>query len=84
MASEREDKSAGTTVVARSGDARVPERFAGAPASRDVVKLFGFSHRTARGLLSAWADGGFVVVADPAKKSRKNSLAAKFRRTVLS
>jgi Fic family protein len=47
--------------------------------SRDVQKLFGISQRTARGLLSTWVDDGFVVVADPAKKSRKYSLAEEFR-----
>jgi len=52
--------------------------------SRDLVGLFGFSERTARSLLSAWVEGGFVLVADPAKKSRKYSLAAKYRRGVLT
>jgi len=43
--------------------------------SRDVEKLFGISQRTARGLLSAWAEAGFLMVADPAKKRRKYALA---------
>jgi Fic family protein len=47
--------------------------------SRDVEKLFTVSQRTARNLLNGWAAGGFLVVADPAKKSRKYGLASEFR-----
>lgn len=47
--------------------------------SRDVENLFGFSQRTARNLLTAWVDAGVMVVADPAKKSRKYRLAGEFR-----
>jgi Fic family protein len=47
--------------------------------SRDVQKLFGVSQRTARVLLAAWAESGFVIVADPAKKSRKYGLARTFK-----
>ena len=50
--------------------------------SRDVQKLFSISQRTARVLLAAWVEGGFVVVADPAKKSRKYGLARAFRFSV--
>lgn len=46
-------------------------------ASRDVAALFGISQRAARNLLSAWVDDGFVVVAEPAKKTRKYTLAPK-------
>lgn len=52
--------------------------------SRDVVNIFGFSERTARALLADWVEHGFVLVADPAKKSRKYSLAPKFRRAILT
>jgi len=46
--------------------------------SRHVEMLFGISQRAARNILSAWVGDGFVVVADPAKKSRKYGLAAEF------
>ena len=47
--------------------------------SRDIEKLFSISQRTARDLLSGWEEGGFLVVADPAKKSRKYGLAGEFK-----
>lgn len=47
-------------------------------SSRNVQRLFGVSQRTARNLLSAWVDGGLMVVADPARKSRKYRLAEEF------
>jgi Fic family protein len=43
--------------------------------SRDVETLFSIAQRTARKLLSDWSGAGFVVVADPARKSRKYALA---------
>jgi Fic family protein len=46
--------------------------------SRDVEALFGISQRAARNLLIAWVDNGFVVVADPAKKTRKYGLSSEF------
>lgn len=48
--------------------------------SHDVERLFTISQRTARLLLKQWTEAGFVVVADPAKKSRKYALADNFRR----
>lgn len=50
--------------------------------SRDIEALFGLSQRTARNLLAAWVDNGFLVVVDPAKKSRKYGLASEFREIV--
>ena len=50
--------------------------------SRDVASLFGISERAARNLLTAWVENGFLVVADPAKKSRKYELAGEFRAIV--
>ncbi len=47
--------------------------------SHEVGLLFGISDRAARNLLSAWVDGGFVVVADPSKKSRKYGLGEEYR-----
>jgi len=46
--------------------------------SRDVEKLFTLSQRAARNLLSGWIDQGFLLVADPARKSRKYGLAKEF------
>ena len=46
--------------------------------SANVEKLFGISQRAARNLLAAWVQGGFVVIADPAKKSRRYELADRY------
>jgi Fic family protein len=50
--------------------------------SRDVAALFGISERAARNLLSAWVAGGFVVVTDPARKTRKYRLAEAYQALV--
>lgn len=47
--------------------------------SRDIERLFNVSQRTGRHLLGQWVERGFVVIADPAKKSRKYALAREFR-----
>lgn len=47
--------------------------------SRDLESLFGVSRRTARHILSRWVQDEFVVVLDPAKKSRKYGLAEAFQ-----
>ena len=46
--------------------------------SRDVEALFGISQRASRNLLTAWVGKRFVVVADPAKKTRKYGLSSEF------
>ena len=46
--------------------------------SRDIEALFGISQRTARNILATWVKNGFLVVTDPAKKSRKYGLAHDF------
>jgi Fic family protein len=46
--------------------------------SSDVEALFGISQRAARNLLTAWVENGFVVIADPARKSRRYALAGQF------
>ncbi len=46
--------------------------------SRDLEALFGISQRAARNLLTAWVEQGFIVVADPAKKTRKYNLSSEF------
>jgi Fic family protein len=50
--------------------------------SRDVEHLFAISQRSARNLLSQWVERRFVVVIDPAKKSRKYGLANEFKRLI--
>jgi Fic family protein len=50
--------------------------------SRDIARLFSISERAARNLLVAWVGSGFLVVADPAKKTRKYGLAGEFREIV--
>lgn len=47
--------------------------------SRDVEKLLMISQRMARNLLNQWVQQGLLVVADPAKKSRKYQLAHSFK-----
>jgi len=46
--------------------------------SRDVEGLFGVSQRTARNILSSWVSGGFVLVVDPARKSRSYRLSPEY------
>ena len=50
--------------------------------SSDVATLFSISERAARNLLSAWVAGGFIVVADPARKSRKYGLSNDFQSAI--
>ncbi len=54
-------------------------RHSDAITSSDVAKLFTVSQRAARNLLTGWVEQGFLLVADPAKKSRKYGLASEFR-----
>jgi len=46
--------------------------------SHQVGLLFGISNRAARNLLLAWVEVKFLVVVDPAKKSRKYGLGSEF------
>lgn len=46
--------------------------------SRDVEARFGISQRASRNLLTAWVEKGFIVVADPARKTRKYGLSSEF------
>ena len=50
--------------------------------SRDVAALFGITERAARNLLNAWVNGGFVVVTDPARKTRRYRLAEAYQALV--
>jgi len=44
--------------------------------------LFGISQRAARNLLTAWVENDFLVIADPAKKSRKYGVGDEFAEIV--
>ena len=46
--------------------------------SGHVEVLLGISQRASRNLLSAWVRDGFVVVANPARKTRKYGLSSEF------
>lgn len=46
--------------------------------AQNISKLFGIQPRTARVLCHKWVEAGFIVTADPAKKSRKYRLAKKY------
>jgi Fic family protein len=46
--------------------------------SRDVEALFDISQRTARNILASWVKGGFLVVVDPARKSRSYRLSLEY------
>lgn len=46
--------------------------------SRDIEKMFGISQRMARHILSEWAREDFLIVLDPAKKTRKYGLASPY------
>lgn len=48
-------------------------------ASRDVAKMFGISERAARNLLAAWVEGDFLMIKDPAKKTRKYGLSSEYQ-----
>lgn len=51
--------------------------------SGDVERLFSISQRMARHLLQHWTETGFLQMADPARKSRKYSLAEQLQRELL-
>jgi hypothetical protein len=44
-------------------------------AAKDVARLFGYKPRTGTDLCQRWVEAGFLVVSDPAKKSRRYRLA---------
>lgn len=47
--------------------------------SSDVAQTLGVSDRMARVLIKEWVDAGWLVVADPSKRSRNYTLAAEYR-----
>ena len=46
--------------------------------AKEIGELFSFQPRTAALLCRRWVDGGFLRVADPAKKSRRYRLAPEY------
>ncbi|WP_165223257.1 Fic family protein [Aquisphaera insulae] len=52
--------------------------------SRDVEGLFGISQRMARNVLSSWVQSGFVIVVDPARKSRRYRLSPEYEKIARS
>ena len=46
--------------------------------SSHLEQLFGISQRTARNVLAAWVENGFIVVGDPARKTRTYRLSADY------
>jgi Fic family protein len=89
----RAQEAAGTGAVDQSAalrrldprQRRALELFRGSTVitSRDVEALFGVSQRTARNVLTAWVDDGFVAVVDPAKRTRRYGLSLEFAAVVL-
>ena len=47
--------------------------------SHQIGLLFGISDRAARNLISSWVETGFLIVVDPAKKSRRYGLGLEFK-----
>jgi Fic family protein len=74
-----DDSSLLRTLDPRQRKALELFRRSDAITSRDVEKLFTISQRMARNLLGGWTEKGFVMVVDPAKKSRKYGLTIEFK-----
>ena len=84
----RAQDAAGTGVPDQSGLLRLLDprqrktlelfRDSATITSGHLEGLFGISQRTARNLLAAWVESGFVIVADPSKKTRKYALRADY------
>lgn len=51
--------------------------------SSGVARLFSISERAARNVLAAWVADGFVIITDPAKKSRTYGLASDYQELLL-
>ena len=48
----------------------------------EVAQALGLSARTVRDLIAGWLEEGWLEVADPARKSRRYRLSAKYRRYI--
>jgi ABC-type sugar transport system substrate-binding protein len=51
-------------------------------AANDVARILGLSPRQVRDLLAGWVDAGWLVIGDPARKSRRYRLSAEYRRFI--
>ena len=47
---------------------------------KQVGDLFGFQPRTNTALCKKWVEAGFLEIVDPSLKSRKYSLASKYKK----
>jgi Fic family protein len=50
--------------------------------ANDVARILGLSPRQVRDLLAGWVEAGWLVVGDPARKSRRYRLSAEYRRFI--
>ena len=79
--------AAGTTSVPQALDRRARAVLAlfarqDAVTSTDVARTLGLSPRSARDLLAGWVVDGWLVVTDPARKSRRYALSAEYRQFI--
>ena len=47
--------------------------------ANDVARILGLSPRQVRDLLAGWVEAGWLVIGDPARKSRRYRLSAEYR-----
>lgn len=50
--------------------------------ANDVARILGLSPRQARDLIARWVKAGWLVIGDPARKSRRYRLSAEYRRFI--
>jgi Fic family protein len=70
------------TLNARQRTALMLFRESSEIAAREIGKLFNYKPRSASLLCRRWVEEGFLVVADPAKRSRRYRLADKYEAIV--
>lgn len=51
-------------------------------SNAEIARVLGLSPRTVRDLIANWLEDGWLEVADPARKSRRYRLSAKYRRYI--
>jgi Fic family protein len=51
-------------------------------ASSDIAKFFKISTRSASALCKKWVDAGFLMIADPSKKTRRYQLTEKYEQLI--
>ena len=50
--------------------------------ANDAARILGLSPRQVRDLLAGWVEAGWLVIGDPARKSRRYRLSAEYRRFI--